>query len=337
MLKIERKLIGWAEKHMLVLMLLLVSALALYIRRFPIWWNTEDVAAYFDAHENCTQSFFYFLLVRGVQVLPLLPVHSIKWLSIAGDFGTAALCLLLVREWNKENSLLQALCYCMCLFSPVLILRGCAWAQIDSLAVMFFLLGWLLWGRGAKLSAVFCIMLSALLYPCMAVFGCGLAAGFFDLCGGGQDKRGCVRDSGQDGERKAKQEERRNDEGGEGHNAQWLRLGSMGNGIYGTGAAWLWALAFLAVWLFLCGLTALPLGRSFLDGIRNSVAWTSFDPVSGQPFAAGLDWLLEMAVSFGLAGSVVGGLLLARRGKCSAFAVLGLHFLVTVLYGSRMF
>jgi len=215
MLKIERKLIDWAEKHMLVLMLLLVSALALYVRRFPIWWNTGDVAAYFDAHENCTQSFFYFLLVRGVQALPLLPIHSIKWLSIAGDFGTAALCLLLVRGWNKKNSLLQALCYCMCLFSPVLILRGCAWAQIDSLALMSFLLGWLLWERGARLSAVFCIMLSALLYPCMAVFGCGLAAGFFDLRGEKEHNCGCAWGAGQEAERKSKLESLRDYGGGQ--------------------------------------------------------------------------------------------------------------------------
>lgn len=155
MLKIERKLLEWAERHMYILVLVLIFLLALYLRRIPIWWNSENITAYFDCHENCTQTFSYYLLVLAVQYFPLLPVHSIKWISVIGDFGTAALCLLFVRDNKKDNALLPIFCYTVCLFSPVLILRGCVWAQIDSLAVMFFLLGWLLWKKGKNLSLQF--------------------------------------------------------------------------------------------------------------------------------------------------------------------------------------
>lgn len=295
MLKMERKLLEWIEKHMFVLILLVVSILALYIRRLPIWWNPETIGAYFDWHENSVQSFLYYLLLQGVQYLPMLPVHSIKWISVIGDFGTAALCLLLVREYNKDNGLLSVFCYSMCLFSPVLILRGCVWAQIDSLAVMFFLLGQLFWEKDKRLLAAVFALLSALLYPCMLVFV------FLHLWGSGVGKRGA-------------------------ESAASAGL-----------APALWALGFLAVWLLGCGFTALPLGRGFAEGIKNGFAWLSYDPVSGKGFMTGLDWIMEMLVNLGLAGSVTGGLALVRRGRFPLFAVLCVHFFIAALYGSRLF
>ena len=288
MLKTERKLIDFIEKHMLIFQMFLVSALALYIRRIPIWWNTDDVAAYFDFHENCTQSGLYYLLVRAVQYLPMLPVHSIKWISVIGDFGTAVLCLLLVRGKNRDNRLLQVFCYTLCLFSPVMFLRGVAWAQIDSFAVMLFLLGWLLWEKNIRIVPGVCMLLSALLYPCMLFFV------FWFL---------------------------------------WSRRKEMKESTF-----WIGNLGFLSVWLILCGLVFLPLEKSFSEGLKNSLAWLTYDPVTGQSFATGLDWVLEMLVTLGLPGSVIGGLEFVRRQrKVSAFAVLLVHFLITVLFGSRMF
>lgn len=288
MLKTERKLIDFIEKHMLIFQMFLVSALALYIRRIPIWWNTDDVAAYFDFHENCTQSGLYYLLVRAVQYLPMLPVHSIKWISVIGDFGTAVLCLLLVRGKNRDNRLLQVFCYTLCLFSPVMFLRGVAWAQIDSFAVMLFLLGWLLWEKNIRIVPGVCMLLSALLYPCMLFFV------FWFL---------------------------------------WSRREEMKESTF-----WIGNLGFLSVWLILCGLVFLPLEKSFSEGLKNSLAWLTYDPVTGQSFATGLDWVLEMLVTLGLPGSVIGGLEFVRRQrKVSAFAVLLVHFLITVLFGNRMF
>ena len=107
MLKLEKRLLEYAEKNILLLQLLLVSAIALFIRRLPIWWNPEDIGAYFDFHVNNTQSGLYGLLVGAVQYLPLLPVHTIKWLAALGDFLTAAFCLLLVRRADASHRLRQ--------------------------------------------------------------------------------------------------------------------------------------------------------------------------------------------------------------------------------------
>lgn len=175
MLKTEKRLLEYAEKNILLLQLLLVSAIALYIRRLPIWWNPDDIAAYFDFHANNTQSLLYGLLVGAVQYLPLLPVHTIKWLAALGDFLTAVLCLLLVRRADASNRLRQVFCYTMCLFSPLLFLRGVAWAQIDSVATALFLFGWLLWDSGRRGAALCAVLLSVSLYPCMLVFAVGFA------------------------------------------------------------------------------------------------------------------------------------------------------------------
>ncbi len=82
---------------------------------------------------------------------------------------------------------------------------------------------------------------------------------------------------------------------------------------------------------------ALPLQKSFPEGMFNCIAWLSYDPILGQNFATGLDWILEMATAMGLAGSVIGCLVLVKKQKFPFFAVLVVHFLITVLYGSRMF
>ena len=287
MLKIEKKLIELVEKYMLVLQLLLVSAIALYVRRIPIWWNTDTVMEYFNFHENCVQSYLYYLLVRGVQYLPMLPLHSIKWIGIIGDFGTAVLCLFLVREKQKENSLLQVFCFTICLFSPVMFLRGVGWAQIDSFAVMLFLLGWLLREKGRNITAGLFLLLSAMLYPCMIVFVLWLLMG------------------------EAKREH--------------------------TGKEGLVSLIFMIVWLFSCGLMAIPLGKSFFDGLLNCFAWLTYNPVTGKSFETGLEWLTEMLIALGLPGSVMGGLALARQRRGSFGMMIAAQFLITVLFGSRMF
>jgi len=295
--KLEKKLLEWVDRHLYILVLVFISLLALYLRRIPIWWNPENISAYFDCHENCTQSYFYYFLVHAVQYLPLLPIHSIKWLSVFGDFGTAALCLLLTRSGQKtnvqkNNILLPSLCYIACIFSPVLILRGCAWAQIDSLAVMFFLLGWLAWEKEWNLLAALSVLVSTLLYPCMLIFV------FYFLW-------------------KEKKEESRNNIR-KGHN--WIR-----------------ALIFFAVWLLCCGLTALISGKDFGSGVVNGFAWLSYDPITGELFATWLEWITGMLVNLGLAGSVTGGIMFVRRRRPSLFFILGTHFLIAALLGSRLF
>ncbi len=294
MLKIEKKLIDFVEKHMLLLMLLLVSLLALYIRRIPIWWNAEDVVAFYDIHDNGTQSYLFHLLVRAVQFLPLLPIHSIKWISVLGDFAVAVLCAWMVRETAKTNAVKWTFSYVMCIFSPVLILRGVSWAQIDSVAVALFLMGWILAERKKNAGAAVLLLFSAVLYPCMMIF----AAVLLWTMAKEKDTKSRI-------------------------------------------------LLFNVpvIWLLCCGLTAIPVlsdvpaGQAFLSGLESSVAWVIYNPVTGRTFATGLEAISEIVIVLGLPVSVIGGIILLKRGKgkLACPAVMIIHFLITVLYGTRMF
>ena len=140
MLKIERKFIDFVEKHMYLLCALLCSLLALYLRKIAVWWSYGSVAAYFDMHSNYTQTATYYLLVRLTQYLPLLPLHSIKWLAGLADFGIAGLMVLLL---GRETSAAKRLIFFLaCLFSPILFLRGITWGQIDSIGIFLLLTGY---------------------------------------------------------------------------------------------------------------------------------------------------------------------------------------------------
>ena len=89
MLKIEKKLLLWTEKHMFLLMAVLGAAVALYLRRTAIWWSSPEVVYYFDGHGNNIQSSFYFLVIQLFQHLPILPLHGIKWLAGLADYVAA--------------------------------------------------------------------------------------------------------------------------------------------------------------------------------------------------------------------------------------------------------
>ena len=77
MLKAEKKLLLWAERHMLLLTVLMAAALGLYLRRAAVWWTAPDAGALFDRHENNIQSSFYHLVVYAAQYLPALPLHTV--------------------------------------------------------------------------------------------------------------------------------------------------------------------------------------------------------------------------------------------------------------------
>lgn len=142
MLKIERKLIGFVEKHMYLLCALLCSLLALYLRKVAVWWSYGAAASYFDMHSNYTQTVTYYLLVKLAQYLPLLPLHSIKWLAGLADFCIAGLVVYLLRR--EANASKRLIFFLSCLFSPVLFLRGITWGQIDSVGIFLLLTGYVL-------------------------------------------------------------------------------------------------------------------------------------------------------------------------------------------------
>ncbi len=173
MLNIERKLLLWVEKNMLLLLVGLAAAMGLYLRKTAVWWGSPDVGYYFDSHGNNVQSAFYYLLVRMTQYVPALPLHSVKWLAGLADYGVAALCLVAVGGHRGRLGIKSAFYFVICLLSPVAYLRGICWAQVDSLAFAFLLGALVLWERGRKAAATALGMPGVALYPCflLLVFG----------------------------------------------------------------------------------------------------------------------------------------------------------------------
>ncbi|MCI8799192.1 hypothetical protein NSB25_08250 [Acetatifactor muris] len=166
MLKIEKKLLLWTEKHMFLLMAVLGAAVALYLRRTAIWWSSPEVVYYFDGHGNNIQSSFYFLVIQLFQHLPILPLHGIKWLAGLADYVAAVLCFVAVRGYKEQCKLKSTFYFIGCLLSPVVFLRGICWAQIDSVAFSLLLGAYLLWKKEKYMGAVLLAIPGAVLYPC---------------------------------------------------------------------------------------------------------------------------------------------------------------------------
>lgn len=147
MLKIEKKLIDFLEKHMLLLAVLLITVIALLMRRQNIWYYTSDYIYYFDMHNKNVQSVFYYLFVVLTGYFAEIPLHGVKWMAGIADFAVACMCVFLCKkEIAGEGKLTEkakwkcVLLYAGCLFAPVVYLRGCVWAQVESMAMAFLLL-----------------------------------------------------------------------------------------------------------------------------------------------------------------------------------------------------
>lgn len=173
MLKIEKRVLEWAEKHMYPLTILLVCVLALYMRRGAIWWSSPDVGTYFDGHENHIQSAFYYALVRLAQYFPMLPLHVMKWIYSLADMAVIVLSVMAMDGDWKKFSLRKTLFLIVFVLSPVAYLRGAVWAQPDSLAFGLVLSAYLLWSRGWRKCAMVPAVLGVALYPCFILLVIG--------------------------------------------------------------------------------------------------------------------------------------------------------------------
>lgn len=169
----EKPLLEGLEKHMLLLAVLVMSVLALYLRKVAVWWNYENIMGHFDRHVNHTESSFYYLLLKMVEYIPILPLHSFKWLGGLSDFALAAVC---ARIAGGQSRLKQSILYMLVLFSPAVFLRGIAWAQPDSAALSLLLTAFLLQkrfdsGRNRGID-VLCVLLAGMsiaITPCLLV------------------------------------------------------------------------------------------------------------------------------------------------------------------------
>ena len=167
MLKAEKKLLLWVQKHMYILMPLLVAAICFYLQRIAIWWGSPDVAYYFDGHEHNVQSKLYYVIVFLAQYLPQLPLHSVKWIAGLSDYIVALLCFLSVGAHKEPLKLKGTFYISICIFSPIVFLRGVCWAQLDSLAFAFLLGAFLVLKREKYILAGILATIGSTLYPCL--------------------------------------------------------------------------------------------------------------------------------------------------------------------------
>lgn len=174
MIKWEKRIIDFLEKHMLFLTVLFISAIAFLLRRQNIWFYTEDYIFYFDGHDKNVQSALYYLLVKLVGYGFEIPLQGIKWLAGMADFAVAFLCVILCKKQGNISGKLiiekwkLLLLYAACLFAPVVYLRGCVWAQVDSMALALLLGGACAWEYSDKRGVVAAVILGAMgvaLYP----------------------------------------------------------------------------------------------------------------------------------------------------------------------------
>lgn len=212
MLKIEKRLVEFLDKHMLLLAAILVTGLAFWLRKQCIWFYGRDYAAYFDAHTGNIQSSLYYLVLHWLGYLPLPPIQSVKWMAIAADFVVAVQCVLLFGGGKKGLKCIEGsertrlwILYTACLFSPVFFLRGAVWSLTDSVAMVFLLAAFGLDRKKHSCLALLAAVLGAAWYPCfiILVIGylylykkegsrqqmgllllfCGLTGGLLALCG----------------------------------------------------------------------------------------------------------------------------------------------------------
>lgn len=277
MLKWEKKLIAFLEKHMVLLAALLVSLIALYLRRANIWYHTEDCFYYFDSHEGNIQSALYYLIVKLVSHGFDLPLHGVKWIAGLADFGVAFLAVLicaggpgkLLTKGTDDKIKLLAL-YAACLFVPTIYVRGCVWAQVDSVAMVLLLAAVCckeyLGCKGkmpAMVSAVILAAIGAAMYPpfmLLIVLYC-----LYD-----KSENSCV-------------------------------------------VKYLWlAVAVIAV-VIEC-LSSFAIGITWQSGMQSFIRWTTWHPLSGVRYTEVGEWMWQQLLLFAYSASVI-SLLAAFRKK----------------------
>lgn len=294
MIKGEKKLIDFLEKHMVLLAVLFMSALALYLRRQNIWFYTDDYIYYFDMHDNNIQTPLYYLLVRGTEYSTMSPLHAIKWIGGLADFGVAALGVLLCGNiYSLKDSMNQKrgnyeqikllLLYAALLFAPVVYLRGCVWAQIDSFAFLLLLAAAYVWDcvgkKGIVVAAIFAGVGAALYAPFVPLVI------WYCLCVKKEDKL----------------------------------------------AKYLWV-AVLAVVVVLevtvCGMV----GMTWQQGLLSLIQWTTYHPHTGELYNSVGEWLWQLLMRW-LYGIAVVSLLAAYRRRVPYMVVAVLQIVLEVCCG----
>lgn len=139
---LEKKVFAYTDRMMPYLIAVLMTGMALYLRKVAVWWSFPEIVAGFDRHPRHIETESYYLILRMVQYLPLTPLHSMKWLAGLSDILLAVVVASMMPAKSYTDRLKRSLVYLLMLFSPVCFMRGILWAKTDSLAMVFLLIAY---------------------------------------------------------------------------------------------------------------------------------------------------------------------------------------------------
>jgi len=150
--RIERSILSWVEEHLTLLAVLLFSVLGIALR-LPLMDFISGDSTFFllpwyeEIRENGlyvqvgNYNLLYQFLIYLMTKLPLEPLYAYKLLSIAFDFLLAmAAAGLTGRIAKRDIAWKSVFAYGAVLLSPITALNSSAWAQCDSIYVLFALL-----------------------------------------------------------------------------------------------------------------------------------------------------------------------------------------------------
>lgn len=191
MLKWERKLIQYIDRHLFMLVWILVTLIALFIRRSGLWHVSFDFGSQFYTDDpGYLHTPFYTMFIWLVSHIPVTPIRTVKMIISLFDFGVAAAAVVLIRDGvrcdglrcegvyrdglrTESNSVRLLVCYALLLISPVVIENGLTWIHMDSICFFAVLcaliarnrnknvMGWILLGAAAALQMQYGVVLIA--------------------------------------------------------------------------------------------------------------------------------------------------------------------------------
>ena len=149
MLKAERKLLEWADRHLQIIVIAVFCLLGLLIR-WPVRNLVSGDAHYFllpwyeQIKENGLSqqvgdyNLLYQALIALMTHLPLEPLHAYKLLSVVFDYSLAAGAGILAASLVEQDKLWKGtVAFGLVLFSPLVVLNSAAWAQCDAIYTCF--------------------------------------------------------------------------------------------------------------------------------------------------------------------------------------------------------
>ena len=150
----ESKFLGFIEKHIMVIAIIVISAVAIAIRallfdhlsidayNFLIpWYDTLDKKGFAGLSEPVgNYNILYQTIIILFTYLPIKALHTYKLFSCIFDFLTAGLVAYVIYKSFSSRPRLKALiAYTAVLLSPLVFLNSACWAQCDVIYTFFCL------------------------------------------------------------------------------------------------------------------------------------------------------------------------------------------------------